>query len=244
MRHETVTYQCDDKQFKGYLALPATAGERLPTVIVAHAWRGQDAFARRKADQLAAIGYVAFAADLYGDGVEVDNDQAPGMMMPLFLDRATLRKRIVAAYEAVRTLPQVDRERIGAMGFCFGGLTAIELMRSGVLLRGVVSFHGLLGYNLGDQHATPAPAAQRMQGSLLILHGHDDPMVSLEDITSIENEMTKADVDWQIHIFGHTSHAFTNPDAHSPQAGTVYNPIADKRAWQSMLNFFQERFAP
>jgi dienelactone hydrolase len=238
MNHKFIDYQCNGKNFKGYVSYPDTKQERSPAVLVAHAWRGQDDFARNKADELAKMGYIGFAADVYGDGISVNTDEeATALMKPLLKDRSELRQRIVVAYETLSKLPHVNSSKIGVIGFCFGGLTAIELLRSGVDLRGVVSFHGLFNKDAN------LPNAAKLKGSLLMLHGHDDPLVSAEDIAAIQKEMTEAAVDWQLHIYGHTSHAFTNPEVNDPVKGLLYNAKADRRSWQSMTNFFQEAFA-
>lgn len=243
MKTEWIDYESGGKRFKGYLAHNEKLKNKKPAIVIAHAWRGQDDFARKKAEFLAELGYVGFAADLYGDGLSVDtNEQAAQLMMPLFLDRKELRERIVAAYQAAAGLSLVDPDKMGAIGFCFGGLTVIELLRSGVRLKGVVSFHGLLGYSLGENKAVPFPAAKKLHGSLLILHGYRDPMVSREDIESTQAEFSHAKVDWQMHIYGDASHAFTNPLADEPESGLIYHPRTEQRSIQTMRNFFSEVF--
>lgn len=241
MHQETIIYQSGKTKLKGYIAHDDKSSGKRPAVIIAHAWRGQDSFVREKADELAKLGYVGFAADVFGDGKTATNDdEATQLMMPLFLDRQLLRDRIVAAYNMIKKHPTVDPKRIGAIGFCFGGLTAIELFRSGVDLRAVVSFHGLLGSGKGEAKAKTVPIAKNITGSILVLHGYDDPLVSREDIAHFQNEMTTHGIDWQMHIYGQTVHAFTNPQAHDQAHGLVYNARAAKRAWQSMRNFFEE----
>ena len=241
MKTETVSYQCGETSCRGYLAYDDSKSGKRPCVIIAHAWKGLDNFVREKANALVEQGYVAFAADLYGNGSQAEsNDEAAALMMPLFLDRKLLRERIVSAYETAAGFDQTDPKRMGAMGFCFGGLTVIELLRSGVDLKGVVSFHGLLGHQLGEMKANIVPNVERLTGSLLILHGNDDPMVPLTDVISLQKEMTNAEVDWQMHIYGNTMHAFTNPAADDAENGMLYNPVAEKRSFQAMSNFFNE----
>lgn len=243
MKTERVAYSCEGINFNGYLAHNEKLKEKKPVVLIAHAWRGQDNFAREKAEFLAELGYVGFAVDLYGDGRQVETDEeAKQLMVPLFLDRKALRERIVLAYHTASNLPFVDSEKIGAIGFCFGGLTVIELLRSGVPLKGVVSLHGLLGFTLGEKRATPVPSAQKLYGSLLILHGYRDPMVSHEDIEKTQAEFSQAGIDWQMHIYGEAAHAFTNPTANEPENGLLYHAKAEKRAIQTMRNFFSEVF--
>lgn len=243
MREEGIEYQASGVKLKGYLVYDPQIKGRRPVVIVAHAWLGQDSFARQKAKQLAELGYAGFAADVYGNGVLADTDEkAASLMLPLFKDRQTLRNRIVAAYNTVCSLEVSDARHIGAIGFCFGGLTAIELLRSGVNIRGIVSFHGLLGYHLGENKAAPVPIADKILGSALILHGHDDPMSSFHDVQQLQDEFTKANVDWQFHVYGHALHSFTVPEMHDYKGGRAYNEKADKRSWVSMTNFFSEVF--
>ncbi|MDD2800652.1 MAG: dienelactone hydrolase family protein, partial [Methylococcales bacterium] len=136
----------------------------------------------------------------------------------------------------VRLLPWVDDSKIAAMGFCFGGLCVLDLARAGADLKGVVSFHGLLG-------APDNLQSNSIKAKVLALHGHDDPMGPIEQVVAFEQEMTKAGADWQLHTYGHTMHAFTNPKANDPAFGTVYQANADKRSWLAMKNFLAEVFA-
>ncbi|MCI0382471.1 MAG: dienelactone hydrolase family protein [Chlamydiae bacterium] len=242
MRTENLFYRHADIEMKGFIAYDEKSKMRRPAVIVAPAWRGLDQFARDKAMALAELGYVGFVADLYGEGKCVGNEEAPEMMAPLFLDRVLLQKRIIAAFEVVQTHSLVDREKIGAIGFCFGGLTVIELFRSGAPVKGVVSFHAVLGNELDGRRAKVVPIAKGIKGSLLILHGHDDSLVTSSHIASIQKELTEAKVDWQMHIYGKTMHAFTNPEAQNPKTGVQFHPISAARSWLSMQNFFTEVF--
>lgn len=241
MHTENISYSIGNVDLKGYFVYQNKFQEKRPAVIVAHAWYGQDLFARNKAHALAELGYVGFAADVYGE-IAHNDDEAIALMGPLFLKRSLLLERIKAGYQQVASHPMVDPKRIGGIGFCFGGLTIIELFRSGVPLRGVVSFHGALGDERGNVKAETLPIAENIKGSILILHGHDDPLVSQQALSSIQEELTKAKIDWQLHIYGNTSHAFTNPEANNRQMGLIYNEKADKRSWESMRNFFDEIF--
>lgn len=243
MHEEKVAYNAGKTMCSGYMVYDSSIEGKRPAVLLAHAWMGQDDFARQKAWDLAKLGYVGFAADVYGNGAKASNPQeAEALMTPLFYNRSLLRERIVAAYSAMRGQSFADEERLGAVGFCFGGLTAIELLRSGAKLRGVVSFHGLLGNARGNKNAATVPMAEHISGALLVLHGNEDPLVSQEDIARFKAEMTSAGVDWQMHVYGHTLHAFTNPAAADYQHGLVFNEKASARAWQSMRNFFGEVF--
>ena len=143
---------------------------------------------------------------------------------------------MIAAYETLINQAGVDQSRIGAIGFCFGGLSVIELLRSGTPVKSVVSFHGVLG-NTG---AKTVPIAKNIKGSILMLHGYEDPLVPINDVLNIQKEFNDAGVDWQMDIYGHTSHAFTNPQAHDTKKGLIYNEKINKRAWLAMKNFFEE----
>ena len=243
MHKETVNYYCHETLLKGYLVYDKSIEFKRPAVIVAHAWRGQDDFARQKATILAEMGYVGFAADLYGNGISVTtNEEAQALMSPLFLDRKLLRERITAAFEVIKAYPFVDPSSIGAIGFCFGGLTVMELLRSGADIAGAVGFHGTYGRSLGEHKAILTPIMDNIQGSLLLLHGYDDPFVSQEDMHHTLKELTTAGVDWQMNLYGHAMHAFTNPDVHDPKAGMLFDPKANFRSWKAMTDFFSEVF--
>ncbi|NGX38984.1 MAG: hypothetical protein KR126chlam1_00302 [Chlamydiae bacterium] len=241
MHVETIHYFHGASECRGFIAYDEKAKEKRPAVLVAPAWRGQDEFARQKAVALAELGYVGFAVDIYGEGRHTDDNlEASKLMAPFFLDRILLQGRIQAAFEALRKQPQVDRDRIGAIGFCFGGLCVFELLRGGADVKGVVSFHGVFMTEREGKKASLAPLSPKARGKLLILHGHQDPMVSEEDLHRVQSEMTEAQIDWQIHTYGLTMHAFTNPEANAPQNGILYNQISAMRAWKEMETFFME----
>ncbi len=237
MHTELMRYSGGGAELEGFLATDAARGGRRPAVIIAPAWRGRDDFADGKARALADLGYVGFAADVYGRGRRGETDeQAGALMQPLVDDRALLRARIGAAVTAVSAHKLVDPERLGAIGFCFGGLTVLELARSGAALRGVVSFHGLL--------RTPQPArAGTVRSKVLALHGYDDPLAPPQDVAAFAEEMTAAKVDWQMVMYGNTVHAFTNPAANNPAGGMRYDATADRRSWAAMRAFFEEQFS-
>jgi len=234
MHTETHHYRDGDVALEAFVARdPARSGPR-PAVLVAHAWGGRDDFACAKAQALAELGYVGFALDMYGPGVlGADREQNAALMAPFLDDRAMLQRRMLAALEAARGLDGVDAERIAAIGFCFGGLCVLDLARSGADLRGVVSFHGLLSPP-GNTLGTP------IRSKVLVLHGYDDPMAPPEHATALAGELSGAGADWQIHAYGSTLHAFTNPQANDRQFGTVYDAAADRRSWRAARDFLGE----
>ena len=236
MLKKNISYQSDNTSLEGFLAYNDQHQEKRPAVIVAHDWSGRNQFACDKAEKLANLGYVGFALDMYGNAKTGSNNaEKTELMQPLMQDRTLLRQRILAAVETVKTIPTVDTNRIAAIGFCFGGLCVLDLARTGIAIRGVVSFHGLF---------KPAEnlANKLIKAKVLALHGADDPMASAEQVIAFEKEMTTAKADWQLHLYGNTMHAFTNPMANDPSFGTVYNKIADQRSWVAMQNFLTEVF--
>lgn len=242
MIEKKVQYEIDGVVCNGHAFFPESR-EKLPCVIIAHAWMGQDEFARDKARQMAKLGYVGFAADIYGHGTTAQTkERAAELMMPLFLDRELLQKRLIGALEAVKNLAEVDSQRVAAIGFCFGGLSVIELVRSGADLKGAVSIHGVVSNAMGSHKAKTVPLAETPKAKLLIMHGHDDPLVTQADLTAIETELTEGGVDWQLHIFSHTAHAFTNPESQDKSMGLIFNEKANRRTWPIVECFLNEIF--
>ncbi len=205
-----------------------------PGVLVSHAWGGRSEFECDKARMLAGLGYCGFALDVYGKGVRGSGPEENARLMQPFLeDRALLQGRLTAALDTLRTQPEVDAARTAAIGFCFGGLCVLDLARTGSDVRGVVSLHGLF-HPPGNTTGTP------IRAKVMALHGHEDPMVPVEAVNGLQKELTEAGADWQIHVYGGTMHAFTNPQANDPSHGTVYNPVADRRAWVVTKDFLDE----
>lgn len=237
MKTETILYRDGDNEFEGYLAYdPAIQGKR-PTVLIAHAWAGLIHLERDVAHKLAKLGYAVFALDLYGKGRRGSSvEENAKLMTPFMEDRAMLKRRMLLGLEVARGLPVVDSARIAAIGYCFGGLCVLDLARTGAAVAGVVSFHGLfVPPGLGDNPAT-------FPTKVLVLHGHDDPLVPPEQVLALTKELTEAKADWQIHIYGHTVHAFTNPEANDPAMGARYDAKADRRSWATMKDFLAELF--
>lgn len=236
MQQQFIEYHHAGTVLEGFLASPAKAGERRPAVLVSHAWAGRDDFVIDKAKALAGLGYAAFALDNYGKGVlGANNEENSKLIGPFMADRALLRGRLLAGLETLRAQPGVDPDRIAIMGYCFGGLCALDLARSGADIRGAISFHGLLLPSGLD--------AQPIKARVLALHGYADPMVPPEQVVAFGKEMTDAGVDWQLHAYGGVLHAFTVPEANDPGFGTVYNASAERRSWRALVDFLAEIFA-
>jgi dienelactone hydrolase len=234
MHTSNYIYYQGEQEFHGYLAYDDSRDSPRPAVLVAPDWSGRNEFACKKAEMLAQMGYVGFALDMYGQGrIGNTNDEKMALMQPLMNDRALLRGRVCAALDALVTMQEVDHKRIAIIGFCFGGLCALDLARSGAEIKGVVSFHGLLNQPAQVQ-------SQAIQAKVLILQGYDDPMVKPEQISEFCKEMDAAKVDWQVHLYGHVEHAFSNPHAHDKNLGLVYNALASQRSWEAMTYFLKE----
>jgi dienelactone hydrolase len=230
---EEVAYRDGDTICKGFFAFDDERQGPMPTVLISHMIGGRESFVESKAEALAQLGFAAFALDMYGENRRAQTpEHGRSMMGTLMADRSALRRRILAAVHAVRELPQVDSERIAALGYCFGGLCVLDLARSGANIRGVISMHGLL-------KPTGMPN-EPIRAKVLVLHGHDDPLAPVEDVRAFQEEMTAARADWQMHIYGGTAHSFSNPAAANPNAGLLYNPIAERRSWASLLDFLSE----
>jgi dienelactone hydrolase len=235
MQTESLDYSDGETKMRGWLAHPVGEGRR-PAVLVAPTFAGCDDFARGKAEALAQLGYVGFALDPYGEGkTGATREESRALMQSIATDRPRLRKRMAAAIDTVRGLEAVDPTRVAAIGFCFGGLCALDMARMGADLRGVATFHGILNPADGLPNET-------IRAKVLVLHGWDDPMVPPERVVSFAKEMTDAGVDFQIHAYGHTVHSFSNPQANDRASGTAYEPNADRRAWIAMRSFLEEVF--
>ena len=236
---KTVQYRHGDTVLEGYLAYDDAVKGKRPGVLVIHEWSGLGPYERRRADQLAALGYVAFAADIYGKGVRPADPGLAAKEAAKYRgsDRGPLRARSAAGLARLAGLPQVDPERLAVIGYCFGGTAALELARSGAKMVGTVSFHGGLD--------TPVPAdALNIRGKVLVLHGADDPHVKPEQVTRFQQEMRMAKVDWQMIYYGGAVHSFSNPESGNvPAKGAAYNEKADRRSWEAMKQFFEEIFS-
>lgn len=236
MKKQAIEYRDGDVLLEGFCAFDDSITTKRPAVLVCHDWSGKNEFAVKKAEQLAELGYVSFALDVFGKGIRgATKEEKSALIQPFMQDRMKLQKRLLAAFETVKGIAEVDVSRIGVIGFCFGGLCALDLARSGADIKGAVSFHGLLlpAQNIGS-HVIKA--------KVLALHGFDDPMVTHADVIAFGQEMTRAKVDWEIDMYGHAVHAFTNPLANDHAFGTVYEKHADARSWIAMENFFAEVF--
>lgn len=237
VRTEVIEYKQGDAVLEGYLAYDDAVKGKRPSVLIVHEWMGVNPYVKKRAEQLAKLGYVAFAADIYGKGVRPKNsDEAAAESKKYKTDRQLMRARVNAGLDVLKKHKLVDTKRTAAIGYCFGGTTVLELARGGADINGIVSFHGGLdSLNPND--------AKNIKGKVLALHGGDDPFVPAEQVAAFQDEMRKANVDWHMVVYGGAVHSFTNPDAGNDNSkGAAYNEKADKRSWEDMKQFFSEIF--
>jgi dienelactone hydrolase len=228
IKSQVVEYKAGDTTLEGWLVYDdAVSGER-PGVVVFPAWWGPSAQDKDVAERLAKAGYVAFVADMYGKGVRPDTIPAAAAESgKYYKDRPLVLARAQAALDQLSNSPRVDGGKLAALGYCFGGMPALDLARSGAPLADVIVFHGSLG--------TPNPESDKnIKGHVLALHGAADPIVNAEAVAKFEKELTDAGVDWQVVLYGGALHAFTDHvHVQAPDHGIKYDAEADKRSWQA-----------
>jgi len=234
---KVVDYKHGDVALEGFLAWDNSHDGKRPGVLVVHEWTGLNDYTKSRCRQLAELGYIAFAVDMYGKGIRPQSTEEASKQAGIYRgDRELMRRRVTAGLEVLLNNSLCDRDRVAAIGYCFGGGTVLELARSGAAITGVVSFHGNLD--------TPDPAvAKNIRCKILVCHGADDPYVPMEQVTAFFDEMRTAGVDYQFIAYSGAVHAFTNPNSgDDPSKGAAYNAKADRRSWQHRKGFFAELF--
>ncbi len=235
---KTLTYKEGGEQFKSYLVFDDSYSGKRPGVLVFPEWWGLNDYAKMRADQLAALGYVALAVDIYGDAKNTTDPKVAGQWAGNFRSHPELmRTNSQAAYRMLAEQPLVDVHNLAAVGYCFGGTVVLSLAYSGADLKGAVTFHGgLIVPDAGD--------LKRLKAKLLILHGAIDPTMKPETIQAFRAALESAHKDYQMVYYSGAVHAFTNPNSGSdPTKGVAYNAIAAQRAWEAMRTFLKEVFA-
>ncbi len=234
METRFIDYEFGDGIGEGFLAFDG-AGKK-PCVLIAHAWAGQHDIDREYAQKLAKMGFLGVAIDMFGKGIRgVPRADNSHLIEPLVSNRALLLSRVNAALKFAQGLENCDTSKMAIMGFCFGGMCALDLARSGTdEIRTAVSFHGLFYPN--------GLAPKEIKSKVLVLHGFDDPMATPEQTIELGRELNAGKADWQIHAFGQTSHAFTNPGANNPSAGLLFNEKSRDRAWALFESHLSEVF--
>lgn len=238
IRTKTIEYTSGGQTFEGFLAYDDAAKLPRPGVLIVHQWKGLTDYEQKRAEMLAKLGYVAFCADIYGKGIRpTEVKEASALAGKYKGDRALYRERLKAALDVLAAQPQVEKSKLAAMGYCFGGTGALEVARSGAPVRGVVSFHGGLG--------TPTPTdAKAIKGRVLVLHGADDPFVPPAEVDAFKKEMAEAEVGYEFVAYAGAVHSFTHWTAGDDASkGAAYNKAADEQSWEAMQKFLFSLFA-
>jgi dienelactone hydrolase len=240
IQSKVVNYQIAGQPFQGYLSYDDAIKGKRPGILVVHEWWGHNAYARKRADMLAKMGYTAFALDMYGAGKQADHpDDAKKFMQAALADMKVAESRFNQAMKLLQQQPTVEPNKIAAIGYCFGGGTVLHMARQGADLAGVVSFHGSL------TTATPAQVGQ-VKAKMLVLNGAEDPFVTAEQITALKQEMQNAGAEMEFVNYPGVKHSFTNKDADDYgkrfDMPLVYNAKADKDSWQRMQVFLGKVF--
>ena len=234
---KTIEYQDAGHTYEGFVAMPKSVSVKKPApgVLVIHNWFGVSEETRSKARALAQLGYVAFAADIYGKGIRPTSPADAGKLATQYKsDRKLYREHLALGLKTLESIPGVRAGAVAAIGYCFGGTGVIELARSGAAVKGVVSFHGGLD--------SPDPSAgKNIRARVLALHGADDPYVPAADLAAFESEMSTHKIDWELVKFGGAVHSFTDKGAGTDASkGAAYNESADRRSWEMMRGFLRE----
>ena len=237
VRSKAVSYQDDDLQLTGYLYWDDAVDGRRPGVLVVHEWWGLNDYAKKRARMLAGLGYVAFAADMYGDGQVTDTpDQAREWMQEVTADVEGWRHRARLGLQQLVQSGMVAEGQLAAIGYCFGGATVLQMAYDNAPIRGVVSFHGAMP-------AAPEESKGKIGPQILVLHGYADSFVSPEVVSNFRNKLEEAGANWEMNTYGGARHGYTNPDAGKFGIENLrYDPQADRRSWARMQSFFDELF--
>jgi dienelactone hydrolase len=236
-KSQEVDYAHANTQMRGYLAFDDSPSAKRPAVLICHEWWGLNDYIRRRADQITALGYVAMALDMYGQGKTTSTPDEAGKLMNSLLSNPDAIGRVKAALATLQQQPMVDATKIAAIGYCMGGSMALHMARAALPLAGVVCFHGSL------KAKQPAQAGT-IKARLLVCTGSDDPLVPMEEVLAFNQEMRQAQADYQINMYGRAKHAFTNPNADNAGLPPLkYSPTADARSWEAMKLFLHEVLA-
>ncbi len=237
---QSIAYTCDGKNHSGYLAWDGEISAPQPGIMVVHEWWGLNDYVKRRADMLAAQGFCALAIDMYGDGKVAENPQQAGAMMNLVLEDMTMgTARLKAGYNSLISQSQVDSNRTAAIGYCFGGAMVLHMARIGIPLNAVASFHGALG-------SFHRPEPDQVEAAVLVCHGADDAMVSMDDVASFRQEMDAANAKYEVILHPGAQHGFSSTEADENGRKYAiplsYNKVADDTSWAAMLSLFERTF--
>lgn len=239
LSEHAVKYSVDTTSMDGYVVWDSAVEGKRPVVLIIHEWWGNNLYPKTRAKQLAELGYLAMAVDLYGNGKTADNPTDAGnLALPFYKHPEMSKARFDAALELIKQYPQADTSRIAAIGYCFGGAQVINLAKMGENLKGVVSFHGNLMVLPADKNKLKAP--------ILVCHGLADQFVSMEEVGKFKHEMDSIHADYTVKTYPNATHAFTNPTATPTgqkfKIPIAYNAAADSTSWQDMKEFFGRIF--
>ena len=238
VQEKAVNYSYEgDVKMTGYLYWDDAVKGKRPGVLVIHEWWGLNDYAKKRAKMLAELGYVAFAADMYGDGkVTTKREQASGWMQEVTADVEGWRQRASLGLEQLINSGMVEADKLAAIGYCFGGASVLQMSYANAPVKGVVSFHGALP-------AAPEEVKGKIGPQILVLHGQADGFIAPEVVTNFRNKLDEAEANWEMNTYGGVRHGFTNPDADQFGMDNLkYDAAADKRSWQRMQSFFNEIF--
>ena len=236
VKTKTIEYKDGDTTLRGELAWDDSVSGPRPGVLVVHEWWGLNDYAKSRARKLAEAGYVAFALDMYGDNKVTEHaKQAGEWSKQISSNIDAWRARANRGLEVLASQDEVDPNNIGAIGYCFGGSTVMQMAYAGSPVKAVVSFHGSL---------PPADESVTSIGPrVLVAHGRDDAFIPAERIVAFQEGLDRAQADWEMTIYSDTRHGFTNPDAGNFGIDNLaYNETADRRSWAAMLRLFEEVF--
>lgn len=237
VQSRAIEYQVDGTEFTGHLYWDDAQSGKRPGVLVVHEWWGLNDYAKKRAQMLAELGYVAFAVDMYGNGQVTDKpDQARAWMQEVTADVDGWRERALKGLDHLRGSGMVADGQLAAIGYCFGGATVLQMSYADAPVKGVVSFHGALP-------AAPEEAKGKIGPQILVLHGQADSFIAPEVVTNFRNKLDEAGATWEMNTYGGVRHGFTNPDAAAfGIPNLAYDELADKRSWSRMQAFFDELF--
>ena len=233
IKTDATEYKDGATSCEGYFAYDDAKPGKSPGVLIVHEWGGLGDYVKHRARMLAELGYVAFGCDIFGKGVRATTmEDCAKISEPFYKDRGLTKRRARLGLDQLLAHPRVDTSKVAAIGYCFGGMVALDIVREQMPVNGIVSFHGQL--------MTPAPA-KKVTAKVLVLHGAVDPVVPPAEVAAFEKEMEEAGADWQLVAYGGAKHTFTNFNLPTDLPGpAAYNEKADKRSWRAMQDFFKE----
>ncbi len=239
LKEENITYTGDSITMNGYVVYDENVEGARPAVLVVHEWWGMNDYAKMRARELAKLGYIAMALDMYGDGKQADNpDSAGKLATPFYMDPQMAKSRFDAAVTKLKTYSQVDATKVAAIGYCFGGAMVLNMAKLGNDLAGVVSFHGNLNVVPADKNL--------LKSQVLVCHGGADPFVPQAEADQFKKQMDSIGAKYTFKEYAGASHAFTNPNATAMgekfKIPIKYDAAADSASWKDMKQFFNSIF--